>query len=148
MILIDYRELYGNNISGEIPDDLGNLENLVSLDLYLNGLTGPIPDTFGKLTQLRFLYEYYTSFLFSSLWYVTWHLLCFYFHWMRTCFPRGLTHSLCVYALSLNHTHSSLYVTYGCFLLVYLWMDSRLNDNKLSGLIPISLINISTLQVL
>lgn len=67
MILIDYRELYGNNISGEIPDDLGNLENLVSLDLYLNGLTGPIPDTFGKLTQLRFLYEHYSSFVFSSL---------------------------------------------------------------------------------
>lgn len=55
---MDCRELYGNNISGDIPFDLGNLENLVSLDLYLNALTGPIPDTFGKLTQLRFLYEH------------------------------------------------------------------------------------------
>lgn len=58
---MSYRELYGNNISGEIPDDLGSLENLVSLDLYLNGLTGSIPDTLGKLTQLRFLYEYSSS---------------------------------------------------------------------------------------
>ncbi|KAJ6929433.1 hypothetical protein NC652_013346 [Populus alba x Populus x berolinensis] len=48
-------ELYGNNISGPIPSDLGNLTNLVSLDLYLNSFSGPIPDTLGKLTKLRFL---------------------------------------------------------------------------------------------
>ena len=51
------RELYGNNISGPIPSDLGNLTNLVSLDLYLNSFSGPIPDALGKLTKLRFLYE-------------------------------------------------------------------------------------------
>ena len=55
------RELYSNNISGKIPEELGNLTNLVSLDLYMNNLSGPIPTTLGKLAKLRFLYEY-TSF--------------------------------------------------------------------------------------
>lgn len=49
------RELYSNNISGRIPEELGNLTNLVSLDLYLNNLTGPIPNTLSKLGKLRFL---------------------------------------------------------------------------------------------
>ncbi|CAK7356993.1 unnamed protein product [Dovyalis caffra] len=49
------RELFSNNISGRIPDELGNLTNLVSLDLYLNKLNGPIPVTLGKLQKLRFL---------------------------------------------------------------------------------------------
>lgn len=52
------RELYSNNISGKIPNEIGNLTNLVSLDLYLNSLSGPIPDTLGKLQRLRFLYEF------------------------------------------------------------------------------------------
>ena len=56
------RELYSNNISGRIPNELGNLTNLVSLDLYLNSLNGPIPDTLGKLQKLRFLYELLLSF--------------------------------------------------------------------------------------
>lgn len=48
--------MYSNNISGEIPWELGKLRKLVSLDLFLNRLTGPIPDTLGKLHRLRFLY--------------------------------------------------------------------------------------------
>ena len=52
------RGLYSNNISGKIPEDLGSLENLLSLDLYLNSLSGTIPDTLGKLAKLRFLYGY------------------------------------------------------------------------------------------
>ncbi|KAH7518551.1 hypothetical protein FEM48_Zijuj09G0183500 [Ziziphus jujuba var. spinosa] len=49
------RELYSNNISGTIPEELGNLTNLVSLDLYLNNLSGSIPTTLGNLQKLRFL---------------------------------------------------------------------------------------------
>lgn len=59
LLLLCYvcRELYSNNISGIIPNELGNLTNLVSLDLYMNHLTGPIPDSLGNLQKLRFLYE-------------------------------------------------------------------------------------------
>lgn len=55
LFIFYYRELYSNNISGPIPNDLGNLTSLVSLDLYLNSFTGPIPETLGKLSKLRFL---------------------------------------------------------------------------------------------
>ncbi|XP_020222346.1 BRASSINOSTEROID INSENSITIVE 1-associated receptor kinase 1 isoform X2 [Cajanus cajan] len=48
-------ELYSNNIIGEIPDELGSLKNLISLDLYLNNITGPIPDNLANLKKLRFL---------------------------------------------------------------------------------------------
>ncbi|KAG5133729.1 hypothetical protein JHK82_024917 [Glycine max] len=50
-------ELYSNNISGPIPNDLGNLTNLVSLDLYLNRFSGPIPQSLGKLSKLRFFFN-------------------------------------------------------------------------------------------
>lgn len=49
------RELYSNHFSGGIPQELGNLSKLVSLDLYLNNLTGPIPNSFGNLTSLGYL---------------------------------------------------------------------------------------------
>ncbi|XP_028773178.1 BRASSINOSTEROID INSENSITIVE 1-associated receptor kinase 1-like [Neltuma alba] len=48
-------EIYGNNIRGKIPKELGNLTSLVTLDLYSNRLSGPIPDTLGKLKNLQFL---------------------------------------------------------------------------------------------
>lgn len=51
-----HRELYANNLSGQVPNELGNLTNLVSLDLYLNNLSGPIPKSLGNLQKLRFLY--------------------------------------------------------------------------------------------
>jgi hypothetical protein len=53
--LFNGRELYSNNITGKIPEELGNLTNLVSLDLYLNYLSGNIPSTLGNLKKLRFL---------------------------------------------------------------------------------------------
>jgi Leucine-rich repeat (LRR) protein len=50
------RELYRNNLNGEIPKELGNLKNLISLDLYANELTGGIPKSLSKLDSLRFMY--------------------------------------------------------------------------------------------
>jgi Leucine-rich repeat (LRR) protein len=50
------RELFKNNITGNIPEELGNLKNLISLDLYNNQLTGEIPRSLGNLKSLVFLY--------------------------------------------------------------------------------------------
>jgi brassinosteroid insensitive 1-associated receptor kinase 1/somatic embryogenesis receptor kinase 4 len=53
---LQYLELFNNNITGEIPEELGDLMELVSLDLFANNISGPIPSSLGKLGKLRFLY--------------------------------------------------------------------------------------------
>ena len=42
----------GNGLRGTIPEALGQLDNLVSLDFSDNGLTGPIPEALGQLSNL------------------------------------------------------------------------------------------------
>ena len=49
-------ELQGNQLTGEIPVELGGLTNLVGLELQGNQLTGEIPVELGGLTNLRLLY--------------------------------------------------------------------------------------------
>ena len=42
-----------NSLTGEIPETLGNLNNLQNLDLSSNELTGPIPEALGQLNNLQ-----------------------------------------------------------------------------------------------
>ncbi|KAL5772184.1 hypothetical protein ACOSQ2_012108 [Xanthoceras sorbifolium] len=44
------------NLKGNIPSEIGNLSNLISLGLANNKLTGSIPNTIGKLQKLQGLY--------------------------------------------------------------------------------------------
>ena len=48
-------DLYDNDLTGEIPPELGKLASLESLDLGRNGLTGAIPPELGKLASLEYL---------------------------------------------------------------------------------------------
>uniref|UniRef100_M8BEM7 non-specific serine/threonine protein kinase n=1 Tax=Aegilops tauschii TaxID=37682 RepID=M8BEM7_AEGTA len=47
--------LQGNNISGEIPRQIGRLESLVGLSLSNNHLSGPIPNEVGYLKEMTML---------------------------------------------------------------------------------------------
>ena len=48
-------DLSGNELSGEIPGELGSLSNLVELDLSRNRLSGAIPPELGNLSNLEWL---------------------------------------------------------------------------------------------
>ena len=48
-------QLDNNLFSGIIPEELGNLDDLIILDLHSNALIGSIPEELGNLSQLRLL---------------------------------------------------------------------------------------------
>ena len=50
-----YLDLSGNMLGGQIPTRLGSLTNLTHLDLSNNSLTGTIPAELGNLSNLEFL---------------------------------------------------------------------------------------------
>lgn len=49
-------EMYGNELTGEIPEELFSLTKLITLDLYRNNLAGSIPSSIGNLVNLENLY--------------------------------------------------------------------------------------------
>ena len=49
---ITYLSLHGNNLTGTIPPQIGNLSGLIILHLGGNSLTGAIPEEIGNLTGL------------------------------------------------------------------------------------------------
>ena len=53
--------LFENQLSGEIPPELGNLINLERLDLSGNQLTGEIPPELGNLSGLVYLLLFYNK---------------------------------------------------------------------------------------
>ncbi len=53
--------LRSNQMSGTLPDSLGNLTNLIVLHLYENAFTGILPTTFGNLTHLTQLNVHYNQ---------------------------------------------------------------------------------------
>ena len=48
--------LWDNDLSGQIPPELGQLENLTLLELENNGLSGQVPVELGQLTKLQQLW--------------------------------------------------------------------------------------------
>ena len=53
--LLFIRILDGNNITGAIPQEFGNLSSLTTINLQKNNLNGSILDTLGRLLKLEIL---------------------------------------------------------------------------------------------
>ena len=52
---LEFFQLQNNNLTGSIPEELGNIVSLNVLDLGLNNMSGTIPPSFSALVNLRFL---------------------------------------------------------------------------------------------
>ena len=52
---LEYLSLDGNSLTGEIPSELGDLSNLEYLSLYRNRLDGEIPPELGNPSSLQYL---------------------------------------------------------------------------------------------
>ncbi|GFY85934.1 leucine-rich receptor-like protein kinase family protein [Actinidia rufa] len=48
-------QLYKNEFSGEVPEELGHFEKLVNLSLYENKLTGSLPERLGSVSDFNFI---------------------------------------------------------------------------------------------
>ena len=44
--------LYINNLTGTLPESIGNLTHLTTISLHINGIGGNIPPSIGRLTNL------------------------------------------------------------------------------------------------
>ena len=119
--------LWGNELTGEIPTGLGNLSNLTVLSLSQNQLTGRIPTELGDLANLETL-SLGDNELTGEI-------------------PTGLGNlsNLTVLSLSSNQLTGEIPAELGDLANLeelYLW------DNQLTGEIPIGLGNLSNLTVL
>ncbi|GFQ03477.1 LRR receptor-like serine/threonine-protein kinase gso1 [Phtheirospermum japonicum] len=53
---LQYLSAYDCNLRSKIPEEIGNLTNLIELSLFWNQLTGPFPKSLGSLQSLQALY--------------------------------------------------------------------------------------------
>ncbi|XP_071734346.1 receptor-like protein EIX2 [Rutidosis leptorrhynchoides] len=50
---LEYLAFSANQLSGHLPDQLGQLKNLITFDLAYNYISGTVPDSLGRLSSLK-----------------------------------------------------------------------------------------------
>ena len=124
--IVDLR-LGENNLSGQIPPELGNLRDLERLELYGNQLTGTIPSELGNLSSLE--------------------LLSIEYNQLTGSIPAGLSHLIQLTSLRLNSNRLTGAIPSELGSLNNLQI-LLLDNNKLTGSIPSELGSLSELVVL
>ncbi|XP_044367750.1 MDIS1-interacting receptor like kinase 2-like [Triticum aestivum] len=131
--------LQGNELSGEIPRQIKQLESLVGLDLSDNHLSGPIPAELGhlkKLTRLDFSTNNLTGPVPRSLWNCTKLTILYLTHNLLSGnVPREVG-----YLVNLEHLHLSQNKLMGSIPNTFGNLTKlttlKLFDNQLSGHVP------------
>ena len=115
-------DLERNNLSGQIPPQLGNLSNLKNLELGYNNLTGAIPAELGNLNSLISLRLTYSG--------------------LTGAIPSDLGDLVNLHQMGLGNNDLTGEIPSALGNLENL-IDLRLSYNKLTGVIPLKLGNLS-----
>ena len=143
--------LFRNGLSGEIPEELGNLTSLTRLHLHQNELSGEIPAELGNLTSLKWLFLHENELSgeipteLGSLTSLKWLYLTQ--NMLSGAIPvaLGKLTNLEYLSLSQNELSGAIPVELGNLTSLYFLALSR---NMLSGEIPVELGNLTSLQEL
>ncbi len=139
-----------NNLEGELPHSIANLENLRRLDLSSNDLSGELPQSFGNLRNLESVFLYDNSFNgsipeLSGLTQLIW--LDFSENMLSGEIPIGLAHAPNLNTLNLSDNLLSGEIPSEFAALTHL--DALiLNNNGLVGNIPKELGELDNMRIL
>ncbi|XP_065635307.1 probable LRR receptor-like serine/threonine-protein kinase At3g47570 [Quercus suber] len=142
--------LYGTNISGNIPTGIGNLTNLGSLDMGNNKLSGHIPFEIGKLQKLQYLYLSENNFfgnIPSSLGNLTLLIRLFLKNNnLQGSIPLSLGNFQKVNVLDLAYNNLSGTMSSLVNSLSFSPYDIDLSGNKFTGVLPMEIANLKNLE--
>ncbi|XP_043705145.1 probable LRR receptor-like serine/threonine-protein kinase At3g47570 [Telopea speciosissima] len=144
--------LYGNQISGTIPDGLENLVNLTSLDMEQNFLEGNIPPGIGKLPKLQVLILNGNGFsgqIPPSIGNLTFlYVLHLEKNNLNASIPSSLGNCQHLQHLTLDHNNLEGPIPKQLFLISSLSISLDLSYNSLVGSLPIEIGNLKSLSTL
>ena len=137
-----------NQLSGSIPESISNLTSLVNLRLYNNQLTGSIPESISNLTNLEILYLYnnqLTGNIPESIGNLTsLRILDLYGNQLTGTIPESIGNLTNLMGLDLYGNQLTGTIPESISNLTSL-VDLRLHNNQLTGTIPESISNLTNL---